>query len=180
MNSLDEIINFERKQEDDYYFILGCNKNSTVEQISAEYKSRVLSCHPDKADNVKLANEQFSKLSQAKDVLLDSEKRKEYDKWRNSGVAIPFDTWKSMSHVHTSLHWGYHKEQLSLNHPSQTAAEYKQRKLNLTQAEKSQSLIELEDKMRFTLRDPSKKNSSVQWESDRSNTMLEKFRKYEI
>ena len=40
-------------------------------------------------------------MSQAKDVLLDAEKRRDYDKWRRSEICIPYDTWKSMSHVKT-------------------------------------------------------------------------------
>ncbi|KAH9498899.1 hypothetical protein Btru_004976 [Bulinus truncatus] len=181
MNALDQIIQFQRKQEDDYYYILGCDQNSTEEQITAEYKARVLSCHPDKHQCDPYAKEKFSKLSQAKDTLLDSEKRKEYNKWRNSGVAIPYDTWRSMSQVHTSLHWGYQKEQLSISQLDQPASLHSSKnRFMSSQTEKSESQIELEDRMKFTLREPSKNNSGINWERDRSNPTLEKFRKYQI
>ncbi|CAL1545660.1 unnamed protein product [Lymnaea stagnalis] len=181
---MDEILTYQRKHEDDYYFILGCHESSTEEQITAEYKAQVLLCHPDKQQNDATAHEKFARLSQAKDTLLDPEKRKEYDKWRHSGIAIPFETWRSMSHVKTSMHWGYQKEQVAISHPEgkePTSSHCKH--VPSSHASKSQSLIDLEEKLKFTLREPSSKSSTPECKRDiqsNSNPMLEKFRNYQI
>ncbi|XP_040361256.1 dnaJ homolog subfamily C member 12 isoform X2 [Ixodes scapularis] len=45
----------------------------------------------------------FQKLQAAKDVLLDSEKRRKYDKWRKSGLMMPFQQYLNLNI--TSLHW---------------------------------------------------------------------------
>ncbi|KAL1123511.1 hypothetical protein AAG570_002588 [Ranatra chinensis] len=48
----------------------------------------------------------FQKLKDAKETLCDPMKRKNYDKWRNSGIAMSYKQWLSMKeHVHQSMHW---------------------------------------------------------------------------
>lgn len=72
-----------------------------VEQITAEYKNLALQYHPDKNAGNKEAEEKFQKLKEAKEILCDPEKRCNYDKWRNSGIAISYKQWVSMKdHVH--------------------------------------------------------------------------------
>ncbi|KAL1123510.1 hypothetical protein AAG570_002588 [Ranatra chinensis] len=45
-------------------------------------------------------------LRDAKETLCDPMKRKNYDKWRNSGIAMSYKQWLSMKeHVHQSMHW---------------------------------------------------------------------------
>lgn len=39
----------------------------------------------------------FQKLQEAKEVLCDEGKRKNYDAWRRSGVAIPFHDWRALN-----------------------------------------------------------------------------------
>lgn len=39
----------------------------------------------------------FQKLQEAKEVLCDETKRKNYDLWRRSGVTIPFHEWQSLN-----------------------------------------------------------------------------------
>lgn len=41
--------------------------------------------------------ERFKKLQQAKDVLTDPAKRKDYDLWRQSGMAISYEKWCNMN-----------------------------------------------------------------------------------
>jgi preprotein translocase subunit Sec63 len=41
-------------KEDDFYAILGCYENSTNEQISTEYRLKMLKYHPDKASDISL------------------------------------------------------------------------------------------------------------------------------
>ena len=45
---------------------------------------------------------EFERIQTAKDVLTDDEKRQNYDKWRHSGISIPFSKWCNMrGAVHT-------------------------------------------------------------------------------
>jgi len=40
-------------QMKNYYELLGCDQNSSIEQINVEFKLRALACHPDKnLDNI--------------------------------------------------------------------------------------------------------------------------------
>ncbi|KAK9871116.1 hypothetical protein WA026_011400 [Henosepilachna vigintioctopunctata] len=106
MSSVDEVLNYTRKEEEDFYALLGCDENASVEQINAEYKVRALQYHPDKNDGNKEAEIKFQQLKNAKEVLCDPEKRSNYDKWRNSGIAISYKQWLGMKeHVHQSMHW---------------------------------------------------------------------------
>ncbi|XP_044761282.1 J domain-containing protein [Coccinella septempunctata] len=106
MSTVDEVLNYQRKEEEDFYGILGCDENSSVEQINTEYKVRALQYHPDKNEGNKEAEIKFQQLKTAKEVLCDPEKRSNYDKWRNSGIAISYQQWLGMKeHVHQSMHW---------------------------------------------------------------------------
>lgn len=72
---------------DDYYVILGIEKNSTEEQIKKGYKRAALKWHPDRnPNNQEEATEKFKKLSEAYDVLVDPNKRKIYDKYGKKGL----------------------------------------------------------------------------------------------
>lgn len=41
--------------------------------------------------------EEFQKLQEAKEVLTDEKKRKNYDLWLRSRIAIPFSEWRALS-----------------------------------------------------------------------------------
>ncbi|XP_028128588.1 J domain-containing protein isoform X2 [Diabrotica virgifera virgifera] len=72
MTSVGDILDYKKKDDEDYYSILGCDSNS----------------------------------SEAKEVLTDAQKRLNYDKWKNSGIAISYKQWLGMKeHVHQSMHW---------------------------------------------------------------------------
>ena len=63
---------------EDYYEILGVDKNASKEEIKKAYWRLAQKYHPDKADgNV----EQFKKVSEAYQVLSDDEKRSQYDRY---------------------------------------------------------------------------------------------------
>lgn len=64
---------------DDYYKILGVNKEASVEEIKKAYRKLAVKYHPDKNSGDPSAEDKFKKISGAYDVLSDSEKRKEYD-----------------------------------------------------------------------------------------------------
>ncbi|XP_019870005.1 J domain-containing protein isoform X2 [Aethina tumida] len=106
MSGVDDIISYKRKPEEDYYGILGCDEHSSIEQITAEYKVRALQYHPDKNDGDKEAEQKFQQLKEAKEILCDPEKKANYDKWRNSGIAMSYKQWVGMKeHVQQSMHW---------------------------------------------------------------------------
>ncbi|CAH1970354.1 unnamed protein product [Acanthoscelides obtectus] len=106
MATVDQILDYKKKEEEDYYAILGCDENSTVEQIQAEYKVRALQYHPDKNEGNKEAEQKFQLLNEAKETLCNPEKKCLYDKWKNSGIAISYKQWLGMKeHVQQSMHW---------------------------------------------------------------------------
>ncbi|CAK8697039.1 unnamed protein product [Clavelina lepadiformis] len=104
MAFLDEMLSFSN--EPDYYDILGCNQLSNTEQIVTEYRLRAKKYHPDKNLDDPNTCEEFVKLQIAKETLTDPVKRKDYDTWKNSGLGISYQKWKSMrDSVKTSMHW---------------------------------------------------------------------------
>ncbi|XP_073817108.1 dnaJ domain-containing protein isoform X1 [Musca autumnalis] len=96
MSAVDSILNFKRDSSEDFYGMLNCDENSTVEQIQAEYKVLALQYHPDKNSGDKEAEAKFQQLKEAKETLCDPEKRANYDKWRNSGIAMSYKNWLGM------------------------------------------------------------------------------------
>ncbi|KOB64422.1 J domain-containing protein, partial [Operophtera brumata] len=106
MTGVDEILSYKQNPDEDFYGLLGCDENSSVEQITAEYKILALQHHPDKNDGDKEAEAMFQKLKEAKETLCDPSKRALYDKWRNSGIAMGYKQWIGMKdHVQQSMHW---------------------------------------------------------------------------
>ncbi|KAL7300369.1 hypothetical protein TKK_0006990 [Trichogramma kaykai] len=104
--SIEDILDYKKSEDEDYYKLLGCDESSTIEQITAEYKALALQYHPDKNEGNKEAEAKFQQLKHAKETLCDPEKRSNYDKWRNSGIAISYKQWLGMKeHVHQSMHW---------------------------------------------------------------------------
>ena len=73
----------------DYYKILGVSSEASVDEIKKSYRKLALQYHPDrqKADSDKSqAEARFKEISEAYEVLADSEKRKRYDQFGHKGV----------------------------------------------------------------------------------------------
>ncbi len=64
----------------DYYKVLGVGKNASEEEIKKAYRKLARQYHPDRNAGDKKAEERFKEISQAHDVLSDSDKRKAYDR----------------------------------------------------------------------------------------------------
>ncbi len=64
---------------EDYYKVLGVDKNATPEAIKKAYRKLALKFHPDKNPGNKEAGEKFKKISEAYAVLSNPEKRQQYD-----------------------------------------------------------------------------------------------------
>ncbi|CAN7993854.1 unnamed protein product [Ixodes hexagonus] len=151
---LDNILKETGRAAEDYYQILGCDELSTDEQLQSEYKVKALEFHPDKNPNNSEAALQFQKLQEAKDVLLDPEKRKKYDKWRKSGLVMPFQQYLNLNV--TSLHWVTKKTK----EPMLTEAAHESSKTGLTSGEPQGPL--------------------ASWRKEPTSELLKKFRNYEI
>ncbi|XP_073304411.1 uncharacterized protein [Primulina huaijiensis] len=71
----------------DYYNILKVSRNATEEDLKKSYKRLAMKWHPDKnAVNTKEAEEKFKQISEAYDVLSDSQKRQIYDSYGEEGL----------------------------------------------------------------------------------------------
>lgn len=71
----------------DYYKVLGVDKGASDQEIAKAYKKLALKYHPDKnPDNKEEAEENFKRVTEAYEVLHDSEKRKTYDQFGKAGL----------------------------------------------------------------------------------------------
>lgn len=63
-----------------YYELLGVSKNANKEEIKSAYKKQMKKWHPDINKSEDAVN-MSSKINEAKEVLLDDEKRRDYDEY---------------------------------------------------------------------------------------------------
>ena len=72
-----------------YYELLGIKTTATEEEIRKAYKAQMKKWHPD-INKDSEAVSMSMKINEAKDVLLDDVKRKEYDKYLNEKDNITY------------------------------------------------------------------------------------------
>src|SRR5215475_1142547 len=63
----------------DYYHVLGIERQASAEEIKKAYRKLARQYHPDKNPGDKAAEDRFKEVQAAYDVLSDPEKRKAYD-----------------------------------------------------------------------------------------------------
>lgn len=67
--------------KDDYYELLGVGRSADGEELKKAYRKAALRYHPDRNPGDKAAEEKFKELSEAYQVLSDTEKRAKYDRF---------------------------------------------------------------------------------------------------
>ncbi|KAM8858627.1 dnaJ homolog subfamily C member 12 [Spinachia spinachia] len=173
---MDTVLNCKPTDLEDYYLLLGCDELSTNEQILTEYKIRALACHPDKQLNHPTAVADFQKLQEAKEVLCNETKRKNYDLWRRSGLTVSFYDWQTLNDtVKTSMHW-------ALRHKKEPMLEATNAGTVPLQAE---DLHSHQEAQRISSYDAIPSTSDYchrrfRWAADSPSNLLQKFRNYEI
>lgn len=71
----------------DYYEVLGLQKGATEDQIKKAYRTLAKQYHPDlNPDDTAGAEAKFKEVSEAYEVLSDSQKRAKYDQYGHAGV----------------------------------------------------------------------------------------------
>jgi len=69
----------------DYYKILGIEENASPDEIKKAYRKLAVQYHPDKNPDNKEAEEKFKEISEAHEILSDSNKKSQYDNVRKYG-----------------------------------------------------------------------------------------------
>lgn len=71
----------------DYYEILSVERGASEDQIKKAYRRAAMEWHPDKnPDNHEEAEEKFKEVTEAYSVLIDSQKRQQYDQFGHAGL----------------------------------------------------------------------------------------------
>ena len=88
-------------QYKDYYKTLGIDKKADEKEIRNAYRKLVKKYHPDKTKGDKDAEGRFKEISEAYEVLSDSEKRKKYDNLgTNWDKFDPGDNWQRTNNAY--------------------------------------------------------------------------------
>ena len=77
-------------QKQDYYELLGVSRTATPEEIKKAYRKLAMKYHPDRNQGDKEAEHKFKDISEAYEVLSDTEKRQRYDQFGHDGVKSAF------------------------------------------------------------------------------------------
>jgi molecular chaperone DnaJ len=71
----------------DYYEILGVQKNATADEIKKSYRKVAMQFHPDRNPGDKAAEEKFKEAAEAYEILSDTDKKAQYDRYGHAGVS---------------------------------------------------------------------------------------------
>jgi molecular chaperone DnaJ len=70
----------------DYYEILGVSKSASADEIKKAYRKVAMQFHPDRNPGDKAAEEKFKEAAEAYEVLSDSDKKAQYDRYGHAGM----------------------------------------------------------------------------------------------
>ena len=71
----------------DYYETLGIGKTATADEIKKAYRKVAMQYHPDRNPGDKAAEEKFKEAAEAYEVLSDTDKKSQYDRYGHAGVS---------------------------------------------------------------------------------------------
>ena len=71
----------------DYYEVLGLSKGASAEEIKKSYRKVAMQFHPDRNPGDKAAEEKFKEAAEAYEVLSDTDKRAQYDRYGHAGMS---------------------------------------------------------------------------------------------
>ena len=73
--------------KEDFYTLLGVERNASDAEIKKGYRSKAMKYHPDRnADNPEAAEVKSKQIKEAYEVLSDPKKRAAYDQFGHAGV----------------------------------------------------------------------------------------------
>ncbi|HLX67392.1 MAG TPA: molecular chaperone DnaJ [Puia sp.] len=71
----------------DYYEVLSLSKGASAEEIKKSYRKVAMQYHPDRNPGDKAAEEKFKEAEEAYEVLSDTDKRAQYDRYGHAGLS---------------------------------------------------------------------------------------------
>jgi molecular chaperone DnaJ len=71
----------------DYYEILGVQKGASADEIKKAYRKTAMQFHPDRNPGDKAAEEKFKEAAEAYEILNDSDKKAQYDRFGHNAFA---------------------------------------------------------------------------------------------
>jgi molecular chaperone DnaJ len=71
----------------DFYEILGVGKTASADEIKKAYRKVAMQYHPDRNPGDKAAEEKFKEAAEAYEVLSDTDKKSQYDRYGHAGVS---------------------------------------------------------------------------------------------
>src|SRR5687767_2458081 len=71
----------------DYYEILGVVKTASSDEIKKAYRKVAMQFHPDRNPGDKSAEEKFKEAAEAYEILSDTDKKSQYDRYGHAGVS---------------------------------------------------------------------------------------------
>jgi len=71
----------------DYYEVLGLSKGASADEIKKSYRKVAMQFHPDRNPGDKVAEEKFKEAAEAYEVLSDTDKRAQYDRYGHAGLS---------------------------------------------------------------------------------------------
>ena len=75
------------QQKRDYYEVLGVNRSASADEIKKAFRKLAVKYHPDKnPDNKEEAEEKFKEAAESYEILSDSNKRAQYDRFGHTGI----------------------------------------------------------------------------------------------
>ncbi|MCF7988366.1 MAG: molecular chaperone DnaJ [Methylovulum sp.] len=74
-------------EKEDFYKVLGVERNASDAEIKKKYRSLAMKFHPDRnADNPEAAEIKFKQIKEAYEILSDPKKRAAYDQFGHAGI----------------------------------------------------------------------------------------------